>query len=127
MRCLAHKGNGEVFEASVQFTTYAVGGSAELAATFCDSCWDEQAPLADRSTAEHLAPPSNPAANTLNHREREVLQLLVQGLANKEIAVRVDVSESTVKHIMQQLFAKTGVRSRGPLVRVGLERYRHLL
>jgi two-component system, NarL family, nitrate/nitrite response regulator NarL len=51
----------------------------------------------------------------------------VQGLANKEIAAQIDVSESTVKHTIQQLFAKTGVRTRGQLVRIALDRYRSLL
>ena len=50
----------------------------------------------------------------------EVLRLLVQGLTNKEIAVRLDVSESTVKNILQQLFAKSTVRTRSQLVRVAL-------
>jgi DNA-binding NarL/FixJ family response regulator len=63
----------------------------------------------------------------LNNRETDVLRLLVQGLANKEIAVRIGVSESTVKNTLQQLFAKTGVRTRSQLVRVALEQYRNVL
>jgi two-component system nitrate/nitrite response regulator NarL len=54
----------------------------------------------------------------------EVVRLLVQGLANKEIAARMDISESTVKNTLQQLFAKTNVRTRAQLVRVALENYR---
>jgi two-component system nitrate/nitrite response regulator NarL len=63
----------------------------------------------------------------LNGRETDVLRLLVQGLANKEIAARMDISESTVKNSIQQLFAKTGVRTRSQLVRVALEQYRSVL
>ena len=63
----------------------------------------------------------------LNARETDVLRLLVQGMANKEIAARMEVSESTVKNTIQQLFAKTGVRTRSQLVRVALERYRSAL
>ena len=37
---------------------------------------------------------------------------------------RLEISEVAVKASLQQLFAKTGVRSRGPLVRVALEQYR---
>jgi len=51
----------------------------------------------------------------------------VQGLANKEIAAHMDVSESVVKNTLQQLFARTGVRTRSQLVRVALEDYRNLL
>ena len=63
----------------------------------------------------------------LSHREVEVLRLLVQGLANKEIASRLEISESAVKNTLQQLFSKTGVRTRSQLVRVALEEYRDLL
>jgi two-component system, NarL family, nitrate/nitrite response regulator NarL len=52
---------------------------------------------------------------------------LVQGLANKEIASRLEVSESTIKNTLQQLFAKTNVRTRAQLVRVALEQYRDVL
>jgi two-component system nitrate/nitrite response regulator NarL len=56
-----------------------------------------------------------------------VLRFLVQGLANKEIAARMDISESSVKNTIQQLFAKAEVRTRAQLVRVALEDYRDLL
>ena len=63
----------------------------------------------------------------LTGRETEVVRYLVQGLANKEIAAKMEISESTVKNTLQQLFYKTGVRTRSQLVRVALERYRNLL
>jgi len=53
--------------------------------------------------------------------------LLVQGLANKEVAARMAISESAVKNTIQQLFAKSGVRTRSQLVRVALEQYRSSL
>jgi two-component system, NarL family, nitrate/nitrite response regulator NarL len=56
-----------------------------------------------------------------------VLRLVVQGLANKEIAARMDISESAVKNALQQLFGNTQVRTRSQLVRVALERYRDLM
>ena len=42
----------------------------------------------------------------------EVLRRLVQGLANEEIAVQMDISESTFKNSLQQLFAETAFRTR---------------
>jgi two-component system nitrate/nitrite response regulator NarL len=63
----------------------------------------------------------------LHDRELGVLRLVVRGQANKEIAATMDVSESVVKNILQQLFAKTDVRTRSQLVRVALERYREHL
>jgi len=57
----------------------------------------------------------------------EVLRLLVQGLANKAIAARMEISESTVKNTLQQLFGKTNVRTRAQLVRFAMENYREEL
>jgi DNA-binding NarL/FixJ family response regulator len=57
-------------------------------------------------------------------RDRIVLRGVFEGLANKEIAERLHVSESAIKASLQQLFTKTGVRTRGQLVRVALEQFR---
>lgn len=74
-----------------------------------------------------FTPVNNEEEPALTARELEVLRLLVQGLANKEIAARIAISDSAVKNALQQLFGKTGVRTRTQLVRVALERYRNLL
>ena len=58
-----------------------------------------------------------------NERQRRVLRFLLEGLSNKEIASHLQISESYVKSILQGLFEKTGVRTRGQLVRVTLEQY----
>jgi two-component system, NarL family, nitrate/nitrite response regulator NarL len=60
-------------------------------------------------------------------RERQVLTCVFEGLGNKEIAERLTVSESAVKATLQQLFSKTGVRTRSQLVRIALEQYRNQL
>ena len=60
----------------------------------------------------------------LNDREKQILRFLVEGLANKEIAARLKLSESAVKAALQMLFNKTGVRTRSQLVRVALEEFR---
>jgi two-component system, NarL family, nitrate/nitrite response regulator NarL len=57
-------------------------------------------------------------------REQQVLSFVFEGLANKEIAARIGVSEGSVKSTLQQLFSKTGVRTRSQLVRIILEQYR---
>ena len=54
-------------------------------------------------------------------RENQVLQGVFEGFSNKEIGVRLDISESSVKAALQQLFHKTGVRTRSQLVRIALE------
>ncbi len=53
--------------------------------------------------------------------QKEILRAVFEGLTNKEIGARHDISETYVKSILQQLFDKTGVRSRSQLVRVALE------
>ena len=67
---------------------------------------------------------SPPRSKDLTERESQVVSLVLVGLSNKEIADRLAVSESSVKGTLQQLFAKTGVRTRSQLVRVALEQYR---
>lgn len=62
------------------------------------------------------------AIQPLNPRERAVLKGVFEGLTNKEIGVELQVSEGTVKAVIQQLFDKTGVRTRSQLVRIALER-----
>ena len=57
----------------------------------------------------------------LTEREREVLRGIFEGLSNKEIASQLDVTEGAVKATLQQLFQKTGVRTRSQLVRIALE------
>jgi DNA-binding NarL/FixJ family response regulator len=54
-------------------------------------------------------------------RENQVLQGVFEGLTNKEIGARLSISESSVKAALQQLFQKTGVRTRSQLVRIALE------
>jgi DNA-binding NarL/FixJ family response regulator len=63
----------------------------------------------------------------LSERERRVLRYILEGLTNKQIADRLDISESSVKATLQQLFDKAGVRTRSQLVRVALEQYRDRL
>jgi two-component system nitrate/nitrite response regulator NarL len=69
----------------------------------------------------------SPRSPKLTERERQVLSFVFEGLANKQIADRLQVSETAVKASLQQLFAKTGVRTRSQLVRVALEQYRDQL
>jgi DNA-binding NarL/FixJ family response regulator len=48
----------------------------------------------------------------LTPREREILQLVGQGLANKQIARRLDITERTVKSHMTRVFQRIGVGDR---------------
>jgi len=58
----------------------------------------------------------------LTEREGEVLQLLGRGLANKQIAVELGISEHTVKFHISSIFSKLSVTSRTEAVRAGIQR-----
>lgn len=58
----------------------------------------------------------------LTEREREVLELLAQGLANKEIAHRLVISERTVKFHVSAILAKLGVGNRTEAARAAVQR-----
>jgi DNA-binding NarL/FixJ family response regulator len=66
-------------------------------------------------------------SRSFTDREQQVLSGVFEGLANKQIAARIGVSESSVKATLQQLFSKTGVRTRSQLVRIVLEQHRDQL
>jgi DNA-binding NarL/FixJ family response regulator len=74
--------------------------------------------IAQKVLAEfaRLAPPARaPDAGLvepLSDREREILQLLAQGLSNREIATRLALAEGTVKNYVTNILGKLGVRDR---------------
>jgi DNA-binding NarL/FixJ family response regulator len=68
-------------------------------------------------------PEGRPASKDFTDRERSVLRGVFEGLSNKEIGARLEISESSVKAALQQLFHKTGVRTRSQLVRIALEQF----
>jgi DNA-binding NarL/FixJ family response regulator len=72
-------------------------------------------PLAAMNDGEEVVDP-------LTEREREVLQLTAEGLANKQIAAALEISENTVKFHLSSLYAKLGVTSRTEAVRSGARR-----
>jgi len=57
---------------------------------------------------------------SLTAREREVLQWMAEGLANKQIALKLGISEHTVKFHLSSLYAKLNVSSRTGAVKRGL-------
>ncbi|MGJ3240110.1 MAG: response regulator [Anaerolineae bacterium] len=57
-------------------------------------------------------PKDTSIAQDLNEREREILQLLANGLSNADIATRVHLAEGTVRNYVSSIFAKLGVSDR---------------
>jgi two-component system, NarL family, nitrate/nitrite response regulator NarL len=95
-------------ELLVSIRTVAAGG------TWLDPSF---ARVSEDAATDAASPP------VFNERQRKVLRHVLEGLSNKEIAWRLQISESYVKAILQGLFQKTGVRTRGQLVRVAFEQY----
>jgi DNA-binding NarL/FixJ family response regulator len=58
----------------------------------------------------------------LSRREQEVLDLLLENLANKEIAGRLNIAERTVKFHVSNLLSKFGVRRRADLILLTFQR-----
>jgi two-component system, NarL family, response regulator YdfI len=61
-------------------------------------------------------------AEPLTRREREVLQMLAAGLANKEIASRLNISDHTAKFHVASILGKLGAASRAEAVTQGIRR-----
>jgi DNA-binding NarL/FixJ family response regulator len=81
-------------------------------------------PTVDSVLAEQLCVPASLrdalARPVFSHREKQVLELVLAGLTNSEIAARLFLSESTVKSHLASSFRKLGVSSREEAARRAL-------
>jgi DNA-binding NarL/FixJ family response regulator len=68
-----------------------------------------------------FTPTSSPLNIELTPREQSVLDLVAQGLMNKEIARELETSVRNVEKYVSRLFSKTGTNSRTELVRFALK------
>ena len=71
---------------------------------------------------QFTAAPPRELAQAPTMREIEVLQLVADGLVNREIGERLFLSEETVKSHVRHLLAKLHARSRAHAVSVGFRR-----
>jgi DNA-binding NarL/FixJ family response regulator len=62
--------------------------------------------------AESPSPSASTVTADLSEREREVLELLAQGLTNAEIAARLSLTRGTVRNYVSAILAKLGVEDR---------------
>jgi DNA-binding NarL/FixJ family response regulator len=84
--------------------------------------WDDG--ILPTATGGAQAPGSSAGGvRSITERQRLVLRSILDGLTNKEIALRMRASETSIKATIQELFSKAGVRTRSQLVRVAIERY----
>jgi DNA-binding NarL/FixJ family response regulator len=84
-------------------------GSPALLASVLNRTWEP----ADSMGEDSIQP--------LTERETQVLQLLAQGLANKQIAISLGISEHTVKFHVSSLYGKLGATNRTEAVRLGIQ------
>jgi DNA-binding NarL/FixJ family response regulator len=56
-------------------------------------------------------------------RECAVLKAVLEGLTNREIAVKLQIPNGAVKYVLTKVFEKTGARTRSQLVRTALEKH----
>jgi two-component system, NarL family, response regulator YdfI len=66
--------------------------------------------------------PTEPPLQALSAREAEILNMLADGLGNKEIAWRLHISEHTVKFHIGSIFNKLNASSRTEAVAIGIRR-----
>lgn len=74
-----------------------------------------------RDLGARPAPPRRSRAAGLSGREREVVQLVAQGLSNAQIARRLVISPRTVTTHLQHVYARLGLESRIALVRHAID------
>ncbi|MDF5713013.1 MAG: response regulator transcription factor [Rhizonema sp. NSF051] len=98
-------------------TTREVGETPDLA-ELANQIAQIKALLTQRSAIAQSPPPFT---IDLTPREQSVLNLVAEGLMNKEIARRLDTSVRNVEKYVSRLFSKTGTNSRTELVRFALE------
>ncbi len=78
-------------------------------------------PVVAARLLERIANPAEPEREQLTEREREVLQLLAQGLPNKAIATRLGIRERTAKFHVSTIMAKLGATNRLEAVRLAVQ------
>jgi DNA-binding NarL/FixJ family response regulator len=78
--------------------------------------------LAPKVAARLVGRMRAPAEERLSSRELEVLQLVAEGDSNSEIAIRLHISQATVKSHLIHIFGKLGVSDRTAAVTVALRR-----
>lgn len=94
------------------------GSTAPDIAVMARQIEEIKALLTQRGTIPQTPPPIR---IDLTPREQSVLDLVAEGLMNKEIARRLDTSVRNVEKYVSRLFSKTGTNSRTELVRYALE------
>jgi DNA-binding NarL/FixJ family response regulator len=81
-------------------------------------------PRATDALTEYIQDSTQPT-NPLSLREIEVIQLISQGLTNREVAIHLQLTENTIKGYVKEIFTRLGARNR--IEAVALARKRGIL
>lgn len=96
-----------------------IRGEAALPRNLAARVLQEFAQQAQRSTAPTETDETSTESD-LTPRQIDVLQLVAQGLSNREIADRLFIAESTVKYHMREILSKLHLRNRGQVIAYAL-------
>ena len=111
------------FESAVRAAREEVGDAAGAAWEEGTSLgWQEAVTYAERARGERSRP--RHGWTSLTPTERQVVELVVEGRTNPEIAERLLMARGTVKTHLEHVYAKTGCRNRAELAAVAVE-HRH--
>jgi len=103
------------FDIVGEFTSLS---AAQAASTAADATILGQRTTPDRKRSDRFAEP----VEQLTAREVQVLELLAEGLSNKAIADRLDISDQTVKFHVASISGKLGATNRTDAVRRAVRR-----
>lgn len=93
-----------------------------IRAVACGDIWLDKIELKNILTGLHAL--KKAARPSLSEREWEVVSLVGQGFRNKEIAMRLCISEPTVKTHLQRIFHKLDIQNRPQLITFALRNHR---
>ena len=99
-----------------------VHGESQLDPTVARKVLGEFQRLAIEETTRRPPPSEDLAAEPLTPREQEVLELLVEGLSNRDIAGRMHLTEGTVRNYVSRIIAKLQANDRTQVVIEALRR-----
>ncbi len=112
--------SGEIIAAVAAVSAGLIAIDAETFAAVLSSSTSIADDLANAQAAEERMSSVETLVDALTAREREVLEMLAEGLSNKEIAWRMKISEHTVKFHVASVFAKLGASTRTEAVMHGI-------
>ena len=114
--------SAEIIAAVVAVSNGLIAVDAETFASVLSTSTSDVDDLDGAQSYDERSPSVEPVRDALTPREREVLEMLAEGLSNKEIAWRMKISEHTVKFHIASIFGKLGASTRTEAVMQGIRR-----